>query len=230
MRSRYMLRVSYIPDLGYQFELDEGTMDGLSFNIDETDNLTIDYGNSNYPDYEENKKRRLTVIYNNFFKNLLPDVSMEKLECETLHIEGLFKMIENYIIERDMYVGIEKFNILLEDNFYKTFYDKNTGKISYYIKDFRIKDETAIIILPDGTFFACLSTRFTNLDEKQETLRKEIIKEFVYKKLGVKIELGTNVEGKLFSSKKLYKKASLFLNDKEDPLYSDSEKNVKLKK
>lgn len=224
MRSRYKLSASYVPDLGYQFELDEGANDGLDFNIDLNDDLTIYYGNSTYPDYEENKRRRLTVIYNNFFKYLLPDVPMEKLENETLHIDGLFKMVENYIIERDMYVGIEKIDILLEEDSYRTFYDKDSGKISYYIKDFRIEDETAIIILPDGTFFPCLSTRFTNLDEEQEDLRKQIIIDFIYAKLDIKIDLGKNADGKLFTSKNLYEKASSLLEGKEDHSYSDSEK------
>lgn len=231
MRNKYKLRASYVPDSGYQFELDEGTMDGLNFSIDEDDNLTLYYGDSTYPDYEENKKRRLTVIYNNFFKNLLPDISIEELERETLHIDGLFEMVENYIIDRDMYVGIDKLDILLEENSYRICYDKDTGKISYYIKDYRIKDETGIIILPDGTFFPCLSTRFTNLDEKQKDLRKQIIKEFIYDKLKVKINFGRKSDGKLLSIKTLYERAfsSLPINKEEKP-YSDSEKNSKLKK
>lgn len=231
MRNKYKLRASYVPNFGYQFELDEGTMDGLNFGIDEDDNLTLHYGDSTYPDYEENKKRRLTVIYNNFFKNLLPDISIEELERETLHIDGLFEMVENYIIDRDMYVGIDKFDILLEENPYRTFYDEDTGKISYYIKDYRIKDETGIVILPDGTFFTCLSTKFTNLDEKQKDLRKQIIKEFIYDELKVKIDFGRKADGKLFSTKTLYERAysSLLINKKQTS-YSDSEKNSKLKK
>lgn len=227
--SRYELSVDYVPGTGYNFVFNEGTDDYLSFKIDEDDDLELFFGNETSLDYEENKKRKLTFIYNEFFKDLLPDVSKEDLSREFLHVEGLFSMIEKYIIDHDMYVEKENVNIPIEKDSYRVFYENDTGNISYYIKDYRIKDETGIIISPDGTFFPCLSTRFTDLEEGQKNLRKQIIKEFIYDKLRVNITFDRNADGKLLSIKTLYERAYSDLpKNKEEIPYGDSEMKTKV--